>query len=1066
MAAPIDNSRAAFNTPPHPIHLPPPLDRRGPPSGAFSPHGPAALSLTAQLSPTAALRPRSAATVEAPPPPLQSVDLARSGGSSGGGGGGGSGHGGPVLSLATSGDRAATGSADCAVHVYDLKQVELKLKLQRSVASPQRLRWRTHRERARHLPSLSYCRSYCLDTLPPQAARVAAFAGHTAAVTCVALQRGGLTSTPKSAVEGGARVLMGHTGRVQSLLLLPPGGGGGDAPLVVSGSKDSQVRLWDASAQRCLVIFAGHDGPVNHLTAVTSNQVLSSSEDGTMRLWQVDACEGRALRLYAGHNGAVTAARVWGAAASASASADGTVRLWDKRVRGAVGVLHGHDDSVTCLEVGPLGSGLLFSGSADSGVIVWDTRATSRRALHVLQGHDGRVNSIRNRHFKGSAWRFLCADAEKAPAVKPAAADGARQPLQPTAANGNQLASDTTRRKSPFKKRLVQMGSSAPPVRQSGMEQSSDKAGSKRPFQDIADEAAAQEQQDDYDEVYNTADAPGGSRKPSKVHRAERGDPGSGEDPGGSEQQVGRMRGGVGWTIPLPTPPTRRQQREMADEPNPLPLTAAPQGGRHTSGSSSSSTQHASPPPSPLACDRSELSLCLSALRGGEDGGSGAAAAYARAAAAAAPCGSLQDALGLDSDSSPQQPLGGSCSSGGGGGSGDDAREDLLFTVSRGLAAVGAARELDAAALEALPEGAVRWLARLLADRAHSVELTTRCMKLQHRDSAYAAAVHKHERDLSRLQVAVREHPAGGSLAVCRDSVFFIASPGAVIIAPQGVTGAPEHMKMQLFMLAVRLEVESESPRSNCIMPCSTAAPGSPVPAKHRCCMCPWPPVARQPDGQDPAQTASCTPLDASNRGNRSRHKRFSSCASALFSAVRHVGHEAICTMQAASSRTESHCAGLPPPPLHVHAPPLRASFKPSAAARCLVLPSQTTVAQQVFREASKGGVAIMELKRQRLRMGKAAVDAHHRLRRSSQRSAHLHTRCTGPICTAHSPLALAFMCFRHAHVARQQQQQQLACRSAHAQRSSGDSTSPADASGTQLHHRCFIVRLQSAERC
>jgi WD40 repeat protein len=48
--------------------------------------------------------------------------------------------------------------------------------------------------------------------------------------------------------------------------------------------------------------------------------------------------------------------------------------------------------AVTTVEMAGTAPGsLLISGSADRSVMVWDTRATARGAMHCLNGHQDRV---------------------------------------------------------------------------------------------------------------------------------------------------------------------------------------------------------------------------------------------------------------------------------------------------------------------------------------------------------------------------------------------------------------------------------------------------------------------------------------------------------------------------------------------------------------------------------------------------------------------------------------------------------------------------------------------------
>lgn len=88
-------------------------------------------------------------------------------------------------------------------------------------------------------------------------------------------------------------------------------------------------------------VLRGHIGPVRSVAVTSSGHlVVSGSDDGTVRLWDVEsATEKAALR---GHTAAVTGVAITpDGLRIASASRDKTVRLWDTETCTQVGILHG-----------------------------------------------------------------------------------------------------------------------------------------------------------------------------------------------------------------------------------------------------------------------------------------------------------------------------------------------------------------------------------------------------------------------------------------------------------------------------------------------------------------------------------------------------------------------------------------------------------------------------------------------------------------------------------------------------------------------------------------------------
>jgi len=157
-------------------------------------------------------------------------------------------------------------------------------------------------------------------------------------------------------------ILAGHRGPLRSVQFSP------DGNRLLTASEDGTARLWDLLA-RVLVSFAGHQGPV--MGAVFSpdgGRILTASRDGTARLWSVD---GRALATFRGHRSPLVRA-VFNSDGDRvlTAAEDGTARLWDLEGR-ALAAIAGHQARLTSAVFSPDGKRVL-TASHDGTAKLWD----------------------------------------------------------------------------------------------------------------------------------------------------------------------------------------------------------------------------------------------------------------------------------------------------------------------------------------------------------------------------------------------------------------------------------------------------------------------------------------------------------------------------------------------------------------------------------------------------------------------------------------------------------------------------------------------------------------------
>ncbi|MEM6402977.1 MAG: hypothetical protein AAF757_22575, partial [Cyanobacteria bacterium P01_D01_bin.116] len=103
-----------------------------------------------------------------------------------------------------------------------------------------------------------------------------------------------------------------------------------DGKLLVSGSTDKTIKIWDLSKRQLIRNLTGHDASVVSVAlSPDGEKIVSSACEGTIRIWSVD--DGKCIRELAGHQN-----WVWWVTFSpdgqfiASASQDESIILWDK----------------------------------------------------------------------------------------------------------------------------------------------------------------------------------------------------------------------------------------------------------------------------------------------------------------------------------------------------------------------------------------------------------------------------------------------------------------------------------------------------------------------------------------------------------------------------------------------------------------------------------------------------------------------------------------------------------------------------------------------------------------
>ncbi|GAM26350.1 hypothetical protein SAMD00019534_095250 [Acytostelium subglobosum LB1] len=235
----------------------------------------------------------------------------------------------------------------------------------------------------------------------------------------------------------------GHTEGVLCLALTAQGHR--ENNVLVTGSADSTLRVWDVTSTNCLGILEDHGGWVNCVELVSDSKIFSASYDKTLKLWDLNKCT--KVKSFRGHKGSVSCLKnidnhqtisgsydntlfIWDDRSTKpagtllghqqpimsvlsdgyriiSGSRDTNIRVWDLRTMTTFKILSGHTDWVKCLQYD--NADVLLSGCCDGKVKVWSLE--SGECLRTLQGHSGSINSLLH-HKKGDVNKFVTASAD------------------------------------------------------------------------------------------------------------------------------------------------------------------------------------------------------------------------------------------------------------------------------------------------------------------------------------------------------------------------------------------------------------------------------------------------------------------------------------------------------------------------------------------------------------------------------------------------------------------------------------------------------------------------------
>lgn len=152
--------------------------------------------------------------------------------------------------------------------------------------------------------------------------------------------------------------------------------------MVVSGSYDNTVRVWDIRTGQLIHLMEGHTQKVYSVVIdVERNRCMSGSMDSSVRIW--DLATGECLKRLEGHTvlvGLLGLTQQY----LVSAAADAILRVWSPETGVCQHALSGHSNSITCFQHD---NEKVISGS-EGGLKMWDIK-TGKFVRDLITDVDG-----------------------------------------------------------------------------------------------------------------------------------------------------------------------------------------------------------------------------------------------------------------------------------------------------------------------------------------------------------------------------------------------------------------------------------------------------------------------------------------------------------------------------------------------------------------------------------------------------------------------------------------------------------------------------------------------------
>ncbi|KXZ49922.1 hypothetical protein GPECTOR_19g373 [Gonium pectorale] len=205
------------------------------------------------------------------------------------------------------------------------------------------------------------------------------------------LWRVGQEAFEDSAGTLGTYELGGHSDTVAALGFSASGG------MLATAGMDGLCKVWDVSEGRLLRSLEGSGGALMWLTWHPRGEVVVAGTDDCM-VYMWNAATGAVMQVFSGHCGPVSAGCFTPdgkAVVTVGGEDDASLRVWNPRTGECSLTIQGHpfhESGINCVSLHRDGAGAAISGDADGGVCI--SNITTGRVAGRLAGHEDSVEAV------------------------------------------------------------------------------------------------------------------------------------------------------------------------------------------------------------------------------------------------------------------------------------------------------------------------------------------------------------------------------------------------------------------------------------------------------------------------------------------------------------------------------------------------------------------------------------------------------------------------------------------------------------------------------------------------